>query len=146
MTSALKAASAARRKANRARGKARDYERVRARAILPNTRVMITRRCHDRRMYLSAYGDPKKGHTAEETANFYGFTIARAVKKYGVSFHGGIRPPKTPTQGCFCGGTAGGPMANRMAHGRARLRRALPARPESRGFFLRRTWSTPCSV
>jgi len=91
VTSARKPASAARRKANRARGKARDYERVRARAVLPNTRVMITRRCHDRRLFLSPYGDPKKGHTPEQTANFYGFTIARAVRKYRVSFHGAVQ-------------------------------------------------------
>ena len=42
-------ASARRREANRARGKARDYEWVRARAIEQNPRVMITHRCHDRR-------------------------------------------------------------------------------------------------
>ena len=91
MTDSRKAASAARRKANRARGKARDYERVRARAVLPNTRVMITRRCHDRRFFLSAFGDPRKGHTPEETSNFYGYTVARAVKKYGALFHGGVQ-------------------------------------------------------
>ncbi|MBV1856899.1 MAG: hypothetical protein KUG77_00710 [Nannocystaceae bacterium] len=64
---------------------------MRARAIEPNTRVMITRRCHDRRMFLSPFGDPKKGHTPEQTANYYGYTVARAVRKYGVSFHGGIQ-------------------------------------------------------
>lgn len=48
---------------------------------------MITRRCHDRRLFLSPYGDPRKGHTAEETENFYGYTMARAVLKYGVEFH-----------------------------------------------------------
>ncbi len=91
VTDSRKAASAARRKANRARGKARDYERVRARAVLPNTRVMITRRCHDRRFFLSAFGDPRKGHTPEQTSNFYGYTVARAVKKYGALFHGGVQ-------------------------------------------------------
>ena len=91
VTAALKAASAKRREANRARGEARDYERVRARAIEIDARVMITRRCHDRRFFLTPCGDPRKGHTAEETANFYGFIVARAVKNYGVSFHGAIQ-------------------------------------------------------
>ena len=88
MTASRKAASKKRRQANRARGKARDYERVRARSIEPGARVMITRRCHDRRFFLTPCGDPRKGHTSEETANFFGYTLARAVKIYGVSFHG----------------------------------------------------------
>jgi len=91
VTAAGKAASAARPKANRARGKARAYERVRARAIKPNTRVMTARRCHDRRMFLSLNGDPTTGHTPEQMANSCGYTVAHAVKKYGVSFHGGVQ-------------------------------------------------------
>lgn len=64
---------------------------MRARAIIPGARVLVTRRCHDRRFFLNPFGDPRKGHTAEETENFYGYTIARAVLKYGVGFHGGIQ-------------------------------------------------------
>ncbi len=49
--------------------------------------MLITRRCHDRRLFLSPFGDPRKGHTAEATKNFYGYTVARAVLMYGVQFH-----------------------------------------------------------
>ena len=52
---------------------------------------MVTRRCHDRRFFLSPFGDPRKGHTPAETANFYGYTLARAVLKYGVELHAGIQ-------------------------------------------------------
>ncbi|MBL4687595.1 MAG: hypothetical protein JKY37_23570 [Nannocystaceae bacterium] len=49
--------------------------------------MAITHRCHDRRLFLTPCGDPRKGHSFEDTKNFYGYTIARAVLKYGVSFH-----------------------------------------------------------
>ena len=64
---------------------------MRARAVVPGSRVLVTRRCHDRRFFLSAFGDPAKGHTAEETANFYGYTLARAVLKYGAKLHGAVQ-------------------------------------------------------
>ena len=38
-------------------------------------------------MFLSPFGDPRKGHSADQTENFYGYTLARAVLKYGVQFH-----------------------------------------------------------
>ncbi|MEM6292791.1 MAG: hypothetical protein AAGA54_16070 [Myxococcota bacterium] len=38
-------------------------------------------------MFLSPFGDPRRGHTAGETENFYGYTMARAVLKYGVELH-----------------------------------------------------------
>ncbi|MBL4684575.1 MAG: hypothetical protein JKY37_08310 [Nannocystaceae bacterium] len=79
--------SAARRVANRAKAAQRSHERVRARAIVVGARVMITRRCHDRRLFLTPCGAPEKGHSFEDTKNFYGYTIARAVLKYGVGFH-----------------------------------------------------------
>ena len=85
--SALAKLSARRRAANRARGEARPHRRVRARPIYEDTRVKITRRCHDRRMYLTPFGDPRRGHTAEETANFCGYTFARAQRLYGFKFH-----------------------------------------------------------
>ncbi len=54
---------------------------------MPGARVLLTRRCHDRRLFLSPFGDPRKGHTAEQTKNFYGYTLARAVFKYGALAH-----------------------------------------------------------
>lgn len=52
---------------------------------------MITHRCHDRRLFLTPCGDPRKGHSFEDTRNFYGYTLARAVLKYGVGFHAGVQ-------------------------------------------------------
>lgn len=52
---------------------------------------MFTRRCHDRRMFLSPFGDPSRGHTPEESENFYGYTVARAVQKYDTAFHAGTQ-------------------------------------------------------
>jgi hypothetical protein len=83
-----KEASARRREANRARAERRTHKRVRARPIYPGARVKITRRCNTRRLFLNPHGNPKRGHTAEENANFYGYTTARAVRKYGMLFHG----------------------------------------------------------
>ena len=82
-----KDASAKRRQRNRDRASKRTHDRVRARPIIPGARVLVTRRCHDRRLFLSPYGDPRKGHTAEEMENFFGYTLARAVLKYGVQPH-----------------------------------------------------------
>lgn len=81
-------ASARRRASNRARAETRDDERVRARPIIPGQRVKITRRCHDRRMFLHPFGDRRKAHTAKQMVQFYGYTTARAVLKYKVLFHG----------------------------------------------------------
>jgi hypothetical protein len=64
------------------------HKRVRARPIFPGARVKITRRCNTRRLFLNPHGDPRRGHTAEEVANFYGYTTARAILKYGPLFHG----------------------------------------------------------
>lgn len=79
-----------RRAANRARGARRDYERVRARPILPGTRVKVTRRCHNRRLFLSPVGDAKKGYSAEEIVNFCGYTLGRALLKYHVDLHAAV--------------------------------------------------------
>lgn len=72
---------------NRARAAGRTHERVRARAVVPGARVLVTRRCHDRRFFLSPFGAPRKGHTAEQTTDFYGYTLARAALKYGPQIH-----------------------------------------------------------
>lgn len=91
LTTILKEKSAQRREANRAQGEARTHERVRGRPVEPDTRVMVTRRCHDRRMFLTPSGDPDNDHhTPESTANFYGYTIARAQLIYGFAFHGAV--------------------------------------------------------
>lgn len=39
-------------------------------------------------MFMSPFGDPAKGHTAEATANFYGYSVARSRRLYGFAFHG----------------------------------------------------------
>jgi hypothetical protein len=49
---------------------------------------MLTRRCHDRRFFVSPFGDPRRGHTVEQSENFYGYTVARAVVIYDTAFHG----------------------------------------------------------
>ncbi|MCR9164943.1 MAG: hypothetical protein ACE37F_30630 [Nannocystaceae bacterium] len=59
--------------------------------MLPGQRVLITRRCHDRRLFLSPHGDPGRGHIPEETENFFGYTLARATLKYGVEMHAGMQ-------------------------------------------------------
>ncbi len=49
-----------------------------------------------------------------------------------VCFSGGTAEdpdPKIQTQGCFSGGTGGGPVANRMAHGRATVAQRSPSTP-----------------
>lgn len=82
--------SAARRAKNRARAQQRDHERVRARPILPGARVKVTRRCHDRRLFLAPVGDPRKGYAAREIADFFGYTLGRALLKYGVDLHAAV--------------------------------------------------------
>ncbi len=78
-------AAARRRKANRAKGEAKDYERVRARPIVPGTRYMVTRRTHERRMFLTP--DDKDG---EEIANFVGFTMGLALRNSGLLMHASL--------------------------------------------------------
>jgi putative transposase len=56
---------------------------VRARPVLPGTRVKITRRCSERRLFLSTGGDPEK------IRNFYGYTLGLALQRYEVEFHAG---------------------------------------------------------
>lgn len=90
MGSARTEASARRRAANRERAARRAHARVRAKPILPGDRVKTTIRCHDRRFFLSPFGDPRKGHTPEELVNFIGYTIGRAQRLYGFEFHGGV--------------------------------------------------------
>lgn len=90
MDSSRTQASARRRAVNRAHALKREHKRVRARPILADERVKITLRCHDRRLFLSPYGDPRKGRTADELRNFVGYVIGRAQLKYGFEFHGGV--------------------------------------------------------
>jgi hypothetical protein len=88
VASSRKEASAKRRAAHRARAELRDHERVRARPIEPGARVKITRRCHDRRLFLTPAGAANKGLTSEKGRNFYAYTVARANQKYQTQFHG----------------------------------------------------------
>lgn len=88
MAKSRKEASAERRAANRERGRVREHKRVRARPIRKGARVKITRRCHDRRLFLTPAGDPSKGLTHKELENFYGYTLGRACLKYGLEFNG----------------------------------------------------------
>jgi putative transposase len=83
ISDAQKAASAKRREDNRARGADRPYPRVRARPIYPGTRFKLTRRCHERRMFLST------GRTPDEIKNFFGYALGRSLSLYTVDFHAG---------------------------------------------------------
>jgi putative transposase len=83
--SSRKAASAERRRANRARGEGAAYPRVRARPILKGTRSKITRRCLERRLFLAG------GENPEEIRNFYGYTLGLALERYDTLFHGGVQ-------------------------------------------------------
>jgi hypothetical protein len=56
---------------------------VRARPILAGTRVKITRRCLERRLFLAT------GHDADELRNFYGYTLGLALERYDTLFHAG---------------------------------------------------------
>jgi putative transposase len=76
-----KRASDARRAQNRARAGSSPDERVRARPIHANTRVKITRRCLERRMFLTTGADP------EELRNYYGYTLGVSLERYGVEMH-----------------------------------------------------------
>jgi putative transposase len=79
-----KQASAARRAANRARGRTRGYPRVRARPIYSGRRYKITRRCLGRLLLLSP------GTKAEELTNFVGYCLAHAAALYGIQVHASV--------------------------------------------------------
>ncbi len=88
VSAVLEQQSARRRAANRARGENLPHRRVRAAPVYAGTRVKVTRRCHDRRMFMTPFGDSNNPeHTAESTRNFYGYTLARAQLIYGFEFH-----------------------------------------------------------
>ncbi len=78
-------AAAARRAANRAKGEANDFERVRARPIVPGTRYMVTRRTLERRMFLT----PDETH-GRDIANFVGYTMGLAVRNSKVLLHASL--------------------------------------------------------
>lgn len=77
-------------------------------------------------MFLSPCGDPKRGQTPEQTANFYAFTVARAVKKYGVSFHGGIQMGKHLHNNIITDRLGNRPNFKKSVHGN--LARGISAR------------------
>lgn len=80
-----KAASAKRRARNKARGSERAYSRVRARPVIPGTRLKITRRCLEQRMFLAPGPDP------EEMENFFGYLLGVALERYNMQFHAGCQ-------------------------------------------------------
>jgi putative transposase len=80
-TTAQKQASAARRAKNQARGEARSYPRVRARPIYAGRTYKVTRRCLERRMFMSP------GIHPDELANFLGYCLAHAANEHGVLIH-----------------------------------------------------------
>lgn len=82
MTAAThKRQSKARRVSNRARGEARTYPRVRARPINPGCTYKITRRCIERRMFLTP------DEQAEKLNNFIGYCLAHAAKESEIQVH-----------------------------------------------------------
>lgn len=76
--------SAARRARNRRRADAREHARVRARPILPGTRYLVTRRCHDR--WLMMVPDDKR----RELIQLLGYTLALCLKRYGLQLHAAV--------------------------------------------------------
>jgi putative transposase len=84
-TEEQKAASAQRRAKNRARGEARPHPRVRARPTVAGTRVKVTRRCMDRRLFLATGADPDK------VRNDFGYILGRSLEIYGLELHAAIQ-------------------------------------------------------
>jgi hypothetical protein len=70
--------------ANRARGAARGYDRVRARPIYAGRRYKINRRCISRMMLFAP------GTDAAELTNFIGYCLARAAANSGVQVHASL--------------------------------------------------------
>lgn len=68
--------------------------------------MKITRRCHDRRLFLTPAGNGKKDYTAADIRNFYGYTLGRGLLKYGGHMHAACcmgnhhHLDKTDTLGC----------------------------------------------
>lgn len=82
--SARATASAARRASNRARGEARAYPRVRAKPVEPGTRCKLTRRCLDRKLFLTP------DEHADDLRNFIGYSYGLAVRDTGVKLHAAV--------------------------------------------------------
>jgi putative transposase len=85
VTPTQKQASAVRRANNRARGRKRGYARVRARPILPGRSYKITKRCNERRMYLTP--GPGLGFDPKRMAEFLGYCLAYCANTYGIEIH-----------------------------------------------------------
>jgi len=79
---AAKAASRARRAANKKRGDNKPYRRVRARPIEPGMRYMVTRRTLERRMFLLPDNE-----TAADVERFLGYTLGVALMEHGQQLH-----------------------------------------------------------
>ncbi len=83
-TSSHPQSSAARRSANRAKRHA-TTPRVRARPVIAGRSYKITRRCSERRMLFAPVVGSGVG--PEDIANFVGYCLAHAAKRFGIEVH-----------------------------------------------------------
>ncbi|PRP95136.1 hypothetical protein ENSA7_74500 [Enhygromyxa salina] len=84
ISNAQKQASAARRAENRARGQARPHARVRARPIHPHSSYKVTKRCLERRLFLTP------GHKPAELLNLIGYLLAHTANEHGIQIHSAV--------------------------------------------------------
>ena len=77
-------ASASRRRANRSRNKP-PRERVRAQPVIPGTRYLITRRCVERRCFLTPDSE-----NAERLNNFIGYCLGVCLDRYSIDLHAAV--------------------------------------------------------
>jgi len=84
VTPPQKQASAVRRAENRQRGGTRGYDRVRARPIVPGRSYKVTKRCNERRMYLTP------GEKPEVIAGLVGYCLAYCARRYGMQIHAAV--------------------------------------------------------
>lgn len=82
--SSRKAASASRRRANRSRSKP-SRDRVRAHPIIPGTRYLTTRRCVERRLFLTPDSE-----NAERINNFIGYCLGVCLDLYSIDLHAAV--------------------------------------------------------
>ena len=71
--------SAERRRRHREHGEQRPHRRVRARAVVPGTRYKITRRCLERRLFLTP--------DSPEIREIIGYILGLCLEDYGLQLH-----------------------------------------------------------
>ena len=77
-------ASARRRAENRARGQALPHARTRARPIHPGSSYKVTKRCLERRFFLTP------GPKPQSLINFIGYCLAYTADMYGIEIHAAV--------------------------------------------------------